>query len=159
MSHLRECFDHLKANKALGVDKMTKEEYAKNLESNLQDLHERLLRGGYKPKPAKRVWIGKPGKAEKRPLAISCLEDKIVQSALKEVLEAIFEPAFRPESHGYRKGQGVHTCLDELGRHIQKEKADVVLEADIRKFFDRMNHDWLIKFVKHRVTDPASRDC
>lgn len=151
---LRQSFHALDGRKAAGVDNQTKEDYAETLEENLQDLSERLKRFGYKPKPAKRTWIEKPGKAEKRPLAISCFEDKIVQHALKRVLEAIFEPSFLRGSYGYRKGKSVVHCVDDIGRCIQKRKIGWVLEADIRKFFDRMNHDWLLTFIKHRITDP-----
>jgi group II intron reverse transcriptase/maturase len=141
-------------SKAVGVDRETKASYAENLEENLRDLSDRLKRFGYKPKPARRVWIDKPGKAEKRPLAVSSFEDKIVQHALNRVLEAIFEPHFRRESYGYRKGKSVVQCVDDIGRCIQKRKINWILEADIRKFFDRMNHDWLLKFIGHRVADP-----
>lgn len=151
---LRQSFHELDGQKAVGVDRQTKEAYAENLEENLQDLSERLKRFGYKPKPARRVWIEKPGKAEKRPLAISSFEDKIVQHALNRVLEAIFEPQLLRVSYGYRKGKSVVQCVDDIGRCIQKRKVHWVLEADIRKFFDRMNHDWLLKFIRHRVADP-----
>jgi group II intron reverse transcriptase/maturase len=151
---LRQSFHELDGSKAVGVDRETKASYAENLEENLRDLSDRLKRFGYKPKPARRVWIDKPGKAEKRPLAVSSFEDKIVQHALNRVLEAIFEPHFRRESYGYRKGKSVVQCVDDIGRCIQKRKTNWILEADIRKFFDRMNHDWLLKFIGHRVTDP-----
>ena len=151
---LRQSFHELDGRKAVGVDRQTKEAYAENLEVNLRDLSDRLKRFGYKPKPAKRTWIEKPGKAEKRPLAISSFEDKIVQHALKRVLEAVFDPHLLRVSYGYRKGRSVVQCVDDIGRCIQKRKISWVLEADIRKFFDRMNHDWLLKFIGHRVTDP-----
>ncbi len=154
VEYLRQSFHELDGRKAVGVDQQSKDAYAENLEENLQDLSDRLKRFGYKPKPARRVWIEKPGKAEKRPLAISSFEDKIVQHALNRVLEAIFEPTFRRESYGYRKGKSVVECVDDIGRCIQKRKINWILEADIRKFFDRMNHDWLLKFIQHRVADP-----
>lgn len=154
MGHLRESYDQLNGRKAVGVDRQTKEAYGANLEENLRELRERLLRGGYKPKPARRTWIEKPGSDDKRPVAISCFEDKIVQKALGNVLAAVFEPALLESSYGYREGVSVHKCLDELGRCIQKKRVGYVIEADIRKFFDRMNHEWMVKFVRHRVSDP-----
>ena len=154
VDQLRASYHALDGRKAVGVDGQTKEEYGENLEENLQDLSNRLNRFGYRPKPARRTWIEKPGKAEKRPLAISCFEDKIVQHALRDVLEAIFEPSFLRVSYGYRNGKSVVQCVDDIGRCIQKRKINWILEADIRKFFDRMNHDWLLKFIGHRVADP-----
>ena len=154
VDQLRQSFHAQDGRKAIGLDQQTKDEYAENLEENLQDLSSRLKRFGYRPKPARRTWIEKPGSAEKRPLAISCFEDKIVQHALREVLEAIYEPTFLRGSYGYRKGKSVVRCVDDIGRCIQKTKVNWVLEADIRKFFDRMNHDWLLKFIGHRVADP-----
>lgn len=150
---LRDCFHRLPANRATGIDGQTKRCYGEALEANLQDLVGRLHRGAYRPQAAKRVWIEKPGSDKKRPLAVSCFEDKLVQLALADLLGAIYEPVFLPSSYGYIKGKGVHLCLDDLGRCIQKRKVSHVLEADLRSFFDRMNHDWLVKFVQHRITD------
>jgi len=151
--HLRDCFQRLPGNKAVGIDGETKRTYGERLEENLRDLVGRLHRGAYRPQPSKRVWIDKPGSDKKRPLAVSCFEDKLVQLALADLLGAVYEPVFLPRSYGYVKGKGVHHCLDELGRCVQKNRISFVLEADLRSFFDRMNHDWLVKFVQHRISD------
>ena len=151
--HLRDCFQRLPADKAVGIDGATKRAYGERLEENLRDLVDRLHRGSYRPRPAKRVWIEKPGSDKKRPLAVSCFEDKLVQLALADLLGAVYEPVFLPCSYGYRPKRGVHHCLDELGRRVQKRKVNHVLEADLRSYFDRMNHDWLVKFVQHRISD------
>lgn len=153
VDHLRGCFHRLPSRKAVGVDRQTKADYGENLEANLLDLCARLHRGSYKPKAARRVWINKPGQTKKRPLAVSCFEDKLVQLALSDLLGAVYEPTFLPCSYGYIKNKGVHLCIDELGRCIQKQKVNYIFEADLRSFFDRVNHDWLVKFIEHRITD------
>jgi RNA-directed DNA polymerase len=135
------------------VDEQSKADYGEHLEENLSDLQGRLLRGGYAPKPARRTWVEKPESTEKRPLAISCFEDKLVQLALRDLLEAVFEPSFLPCSYSYREGKSIHPCVDDFGWYIQKREINHVLEPDIRKFFDRMNRDWRVKFVSHRISD------
>ncbi len=153
VDNLRVCYDNLEAKKATGVDGVTKEEYGENLEDNLQDLSERLKRMGYHPTPSRRSYIPKPGSEKGRPLGISCFEDKIVESAIKRTLEPIFEAVFENSSYGYRPGRSQHQCLDALGRTIQQRPISYVVEADIRGFFDAVNHEWMIKFLRHRIGD------
>ena len=136
VDNLRACYDALDGNKAVGVDGVTKKEYGRNLNENLQDLSVRLKRMGYKPQPKRRSYIPKPGSAKGRPLGISCFEDKLVELAVKRVLEPIYEVVFEDSSHGYRPGRSQHKCLDVLGRTIQQRKVSHIVEADIRGFFD-----------------------
>lgn len=154
LEHLRRCYQEMEGGKAPGVDGVGKDDYGKNLEGNLQDLSERLARMGYRPKPVKRVYIDKPGSRQKRPLGIPCFEDKLVQKALSRVLEQIYEADFLPCSYGYRPGRSQHQAIDLLGRTIQRCKVSWVAEADIRSYFDRVNHEWLLRFLSHRVGDP-----
>ena len=153
VDNLRACYDTLEARKATGVDGVTKEEYGRNLEANLRDLSGRLKGMGYRPQPKKRSYIPKPGSEKGRPLGISVLEDKIVEEATKRALEPIYEAVFEDSSYGYRPGRSQHECLDALGRTIQQEKVNFVVEADIRGFFDTVNHEWMVKFLRHRIGD------
>ena len=153
VGNLRACYDALDANTATGVDGMAKAQYGENLEENLLDLSARLKRMGYRPGPKRRSYIPKPGNAKGRPLGISNFEDKIVEAAVKRTLEPIYEAVFADSSYGYRPGRSPHACLDELGRTIQQGKVNHVVEADIRSFFDKVNHDWMIKFLRHRIGD------
>jgi RNA-directed DNA polymerase len=136
VDNLRACYDALDANKATGVDGVTKEEYGRNLEENLRDLSKRLKRMGYRPGPKRRSYIPKSGSEKGRPLGISNLEDKIVEEAVKRTLEPIYEAVFEDSSHGYRPGRNQHKCLDELGRTIQQGKVNYVVEADIKGFLE-----------------------
>jgi group II intron reverse transcriptase/maturase len=151
--NLRACYDTLEANKATGVDGVTKREYGENLEFNLRDLSAKLKRMGYRPGPKRRSYIPKPGSAKGRPLGISNFEDKIVELSTKRSLEPIFEAVFTDSSYGYRPGRNQHQCLDALGRTIQQKKANHVVEADVKSFFDKVNHEWMIKFLRHRIGD------
>jgi group II intron reverse transcriptase/maturase len=153
VDNLRACYDALEAKKATGVDGVTKEEYGRNLEENLRDLSGRLKRMGYRPGPKRRSYIPKPGSEKGRPLGISNLEDKIVEEATKRTLEPIYEAVFEDSSYGYRPGRNQHQCLDALGRTIQQKKVNHVVEADIKSFFDKVNHEWMIKFLRHRIGD------
>ena len=153
VDNLRACYDALPAHKAVGVDGVTKEEYGKDLEANLQDLSARLKRMGYRPGPKRRSYIPKPGSAKGRPLGISNFEDKIVEAAVKRTLEPIYEPVFEDSSYGYRPGCNQHQCLDALGRTIQQKKVSYIVEADVQSFFDKVNWDWMIKFLRHRIGD------
>jgi group II intron reverse transcriptase/maturase len=153
VDNLRESYEILKANKAVGVDGVTKAQYGKNLEENLRDLSERLRRMGYRPQPKRRSYIPKPGSDKGRPLGISNLEDKIVEQSLKQVVEQIYEEDFEDNSYGYRPGRSQHMCLDELGRTIQQKRVSFIVEADIKGFFDNVNHIWMLKFLEHRIGD------
>ena len=108
VDNLRACYDALDGNKAVGVDGVTKKEYGRNLNENLQELSNRLKRMGYKPQPKRRTYIPKPGSAKGRPLGISCFEDKVLELAVKRVLEPIYEVVFEDSSHGYRPGRSQH---------------------------------------------------
>jgi group II intron reverse transcriptase/maturase len=127
--------------------------YANDLEANLQDLSARLKRMGYRPQPKRRVYIPKPGSETGRPLGISSFEDKIVELATKRVVEPLFESIFEDCSYGYRPGRSPHQCLDVLGRTIQQKRVNHLVEADIRGFFDAVNHEWLRKFLSQRIGD------
>jgi group II intron reverse transcriptase/maturase len=151
--NLRACYEALDGTKAVGVDGVTKEQYGDNLEKNLQRLSDRLKRMGYRPQPRRRSYIPKPGSTKGRPLGISCFEDKIVELAVKRVLEPIYEEIFEESSYGYRPGRSQHECLDELGRTIQQKRANYVVESDIRGFFDAVSHKWMLKFLKYRIGD------
>jgi RNA-directed DNA polymerase len=127
--------------------------YAEDLEANLHDLSARLKRMGYRPQPRRRVYIPKPGSEKGRPLGISSFEDKIVELATKRVVEPLFESVFEDCSYGYRPGRSPHQCLDTLGRTIQQKRVNHLVEADIRGFFDAVNHEWLLKFLRQRIGD------
>lgn len=152
---LRDCHKALSGNKAPGIDSTTKEEYAANLEHNIKDLVERLKRKAYRPQPVKRVYIPKPGKSEKRPLGIPAYEDKIVQMGLTRILEAIYEQDFLDFSYGFRPGRSCHDALKVLNFIIETRKVNYVVDADIKGFFDHVDHDWMMKFIEHRVADAS----
>jgi RNA-directed DNA polymerase len=153
LDRLRTAFEALRPKAAAGVDGVTWEQYRQGLEENLQDLHGRLHRGAYRAKPSRRVFIPKAD-GQKRPLGIASLEDKIVQRAVVEVLNAIYEEDFLGFSYGFRPGRGPHHALDALVVAIECKRVNWVLDADIRGFFDAIDHEWLQRFVGHRVADP-----
>jgi RNA-directed DNA polymerase len=132
VDNLRDCYEALDDDKAVGVDGVTKEQYGRKLEENLRDLSDRLRRMGYRPQPRRRTYVPKPGSVKGRPLGISCLEDKVVEQAVKRVLEPIYEEAFESSSYGYRPGRSQHDCLNRLGRTIQQKRVSHIVEADIR---------------------------
>lgn len=150
---LRESFYSLKKRAAPGVDGMTWQEYEERLDERLADLHERVHRGSYRAQPSRRVYIPKTD-GRLRPLGIAALEDKIVQHAVGVVLSAIYEEDFLGISYGFRPGRGQHDALDSLWVGIMRKKVNWVLDADIRGFFDTLDHGWLMKFVEHRIADP-----
>lgn len=149
---LAASFFALKREAAPGVDGVTWDEYARGLYERIADLHARVHRGTYRAKPSKRAWIPKPD-GRQRPLGIAALEDKIVQHAVKTVLEAIFEVEFLGISYGFRPGRSQHNALDALWVGLTQRKVSWVLDADIRGFFDAIDHEWLMKFVEHRIAD------
>ena len=152
IDRLRETYYGLKRNGARGVDGETWERYGEGLEENLQDLSERLKRGAYHAKPVKRVYIPKAD-GRKRPIGIPALEDKIVQGATAEVLQSVYEADFKDFSYGFRPGRSQHDALDALTVGIEEGKVSYVLDADLRSFFDTIDHEWLLKFVEHRIAD------
>lgn len=150
---LMECHRKMDGEKAVGIDGITKEEYEKNLEENLEKLVEKLKRKAYKPKPARRVEIPKEN-GKMRPLSIYSYEDKLVQEALREILEAVFEPHFYEEMMGFRPGRSCHQAIRKLNRMLVEEKTNYVLDADIKGFFNHLDHGWIVKFVESRIKDP-----
>ncbi len=150
--HLEQAFLELKEGAAAGVDGLTWRDYEADLEHNLWDLHARVHRGAYRAQPSRRVYIPKPDGGQ-RPLAVAALEDKIVQRATATVLNAIYEEDFLGFSYGFRPGRGAHDALDALAVGISRRKVNFILDADIRAFFDTVEHDWLIRFVEHRIGD------
>jgi RNA-directed DNA polymerase len=152
IERLRESYNAQKRNSAAGVDGQTWQEYGLNLEANLQDLSSRLQRGAYRPKPVRRQYIAKDG-GRQRPIGIPVLEDKIVQRATVVVLNSIYENDFKGFSYGFRPGRNQHNALDAVSVGIYQKKVNWVLDADIRGFFDSIDHAWLIKFIEHRIAD------
>src|SRR5216684_689690 len=152
LSMLREAYYGLKRDAAAGVDGETWRKYGENLESNLTDLSARLRRGAYRAKPVRRVFITKED-GRQRPLGVTALEDKIVQRATVEVLNGIYETDFLGFSYGYRPGKSPHHALDALYTGLLTRKVEWVLDGDISSFFDGLDHDWLVKFIEHRVAD------
>jgi group II intron reverse transcriptase/maturase len=152
VARLREAFLSLKRRAAPGVDGVTWNEYAVDLEAHLRDLCARVHCGAYRAKPSRRVYIPKSD-GHKRPLGVASLEDKLVQKAVAEVLGAIYETDFLGFSYGFRPRRGQHDALDALATGILRKKVNWVLDADIRGFFDTIDHGWLVKFLEHRVAD------
>jgi RNA-directed DNA polymerase len=152
VEQLRTAYHALKRDAAAGIDGETWEHYGEALESNLQDLAERLQRGAYRAKPVRRAYIPKAD-GRLRPLGVPALEDKIVQRAVVAVLDAIYEVDFLGFSYGFRPGRSPHQALDALDVGIMTKKVSWVLDADIRGFFDTLDHGWLVKFIEHRVAD------
>jgi group II intron reverse transcriptase/maturase len=154
VERLRAAYRAIKKDAAAGVDGQTWKQYGEKLEENLQDLSARLKRGAYRAKPVRRVYIPKVGKpGELRPLGVPALEDKIVQHATVEVLNAIYEQDFLGFSYGFRTGRSPHHALDALAVGIGTRRVNWVLDADLRRFYDTLDHGWLVKFVEHRVAD------
>ena len=150
---LKMCHTKMDGNKAVGIDRITKEEYGQNLEENLDMLVERLKRKAYKPQPARKVEIPKES-GKTRPLSIYCYEDKLIQQALKEILEAVFEPHFYDEMMGFRPNRSCHMAIRKLNVMLEKERTNWVLDADIKSFFNMLDHKWIIKFIESRIKDP-----
>ena len=149
---LREAYFGLKRDAAPGVDGQTWQQYGENLEAKLLGLSQRLKRGAYRAKPSRRAYIPKAD-GRQRPLGVTALEDKMVQRATVEVLNAIYEGDFLGFSYGFRPGRGPHQALDALYTGLLTRKVNWVLDADIRGFFDALDREWLIKFLQHRIAD------
>ena len=152
VERLRQAYYALKREAAAGIDGETWQHYGEQLGENLQDLSQRLQRGAYRAKPVRRAYIEKAD-GRQRPLGVPVLEDKLVQRAVVEVLNAIYEQDFAGFSYGFRPGRGSHDALNALTVAIQTRKVSWVLDADIKSFFDTLQHSWLVKFVEHRVAD------
>jgi len=150
---LRESFYRMKRSAAAGVDEMTWNEYAQGLEDRIADLHDRVHRGAYRAHPSRRAYILK-GDGRRRPLGIAVLEEKIVQRAVTQILNQIYETDFQEESYGFRPGRNPHQALDALTVGIERKKVNWILDLDIRGFFDNINHEQLVRYVEERVGDP-----
>jgi len=150
---LEECHKELDGKKAIGLDGVTKEEYEANLEENITKLETKLKNKAYIPTPAKRVYIPKAS-GKMRGLAIAIYEDKIVQLALKKVIEAIYEPKFLNCMYGFRPNKSCHDALKDLNWNIEKRKVSYIIDADIKGFFDNVDHEWLIKCLEQHIKDP-----
>ena len=149
---LRGAFFALNRNASAGIDKETWADYEREREPRLHDLHARLHRGAYRALPSRRVMIPKPGGGE-RPLGIAAIKDKIVQMAVVMILTPIYEAEFLGFSYGFRPGRGAHDALDALAYGLKSRSIAWILDADIRAFFDRISHEWLVRFVEHRIAD------
>ena len=152
LTRLRKAYWAIRPQAAPGVDQVTWAAYGQDLEDNLQDLHARVQAGRYRAKPSRRVYIPKAD-GRQRPLGIASLEDKVVQRALVEVLNAVYEEDFRGFSYGFRPGRNPHQALDALAVGITSRRVNWVLDADIRNFFTSLDHSWLRKFLEHRIAD------
>ena len=150
---LRECFRELRKDAAAGIDKVTKKEYGLSLEKNLTALVEKLHRMSYTPLPVRRVYIPKPGSSKERPLGIPALEDKLVQAGLARILSTIYEQDFIDDSYGFRPGRGCHDALRALSQEVEGGRIHYIVDADIKGFFDNVDHEWLMKFLGHRIAD------
>jgi retron-type reverse transcriptase len=149
---LRWSFYQLQRRAAAGIDGITWDQYETGLESNLTDLYGRVQRGAYRAKPSRRQYIPKPD-GRQRPLGIAALEDKIVQRAVVEILNAIYETDFLGFSYGFRPGRSQDQALDALATAIYRRKVNWILDADIRAFFDSVSWEWLVRFLEHRIAD------
>jgi len=152
VDRLREAYRAISPSAAPGVDGVTWRDYGLDLEANLQDLHARVQRGAYRAMPSRRVFIPKPD-GRLRPLGVAALEDKLLQRAVVEVLNAIYEQDFLGVSYGFRPGRGQHDALDALAVAIDRRRVNWVLDADLRDFFTRLDQGWLGKFLEHRIAD------
>ncbi len=152
VDRLRQAYRAINPRASTGMDGVTWGVYGQELEANLQDLHARVHRGAYRAKPSRRAYIAKAD-GRMRPLGIAAVEDKVLQRAVVEVLNAIYEVDFAGFSYGFRPGRSPHQALDALAVGIDKKKVNWILDADIRGFYDAIDHGWLCKFVEHRIAD------
>jgi RNA-directed DNA polymerase len=152
VDRLRAAYGALNPKAATGVDKVTWYDYGQDLEANLRDLHARVHRGAYRARPSRRVYIAKAD-GRQRPLGVAALEDKILQRAVVEVLNAIYETDFLGFSYGFRPGRSPHRALDALAAGIYRRRVNWVLDADIRGFYDAIDHGWMLKLLEHRIAD------
>lgn len=150
--NLKECFGLLKKGKATGVDGVTLEEYEVNLDENLRGLVERMKRQAYKPQPVRRTYIPKAN-GKMRPLGIPAIEDKIVQKGMTRILEAVYEADFLDCSYGFRPNRSPHQALKQLNKIIMTQPINHIIDADIKGFFDHVDHGWMRKFLEHRISD------
>jgi group II intron reverse transcriptase/maturase len=143
----------MNAKKAYGIDGISKEEYSVDVMKKLDDLVTRLKHESYKPNDTRRVYIDKPGSDKKRPLGISCYEDKLVEKNVAQLLEIVYEPIFKEFSYGFRPERNCQQAIAKVIDEVQHHKISYVVEADIKSFFDTLNHDWLMVFLEHDIAD------
>ena len=149
---LMKCHKELDGKKATGLDGITKAEYEENLEENIKELAKEIQNMRFVPSPAKRIYIPKAN-GKLRGLAIANYEDKIVQLAMKKIIEAIFEPKFSQCMYGFRPGRSCHDALKALNRDIENGKVSYIVDADIKGYFDHVDHEWLIRCVEQHIKD------
>lgn len=154
VENLKYAYSQLNKQAAVGVDQVTYEEYGQNLDENIEDLVRRLKNKSYKARLVKRVFIPKSA-TQKRPLGLPVLEDKLLQWACSKILESIYEADFIEQSYGYRPGKSAHDAVDKLGEYAQLGPFNYVVEADIKGFFDNINHDWMLDMLNQRIDDRA----
>lgn len=152
---LKHCHHTLPSDKALGVDQISKADYNENLDENISNLVKSMKSRSYKPKPVLRKYIDKVGTNKKRPLGIPSHEDKIVQKGIAKILNAIYENDFLDSSFGFRPQRGCHDALKILNVYIEKRYTSYIVDADIKSFFDHVDHEWMIKFLEHRIADQS----
>jgi len=142
-----------KSGKARGIDKTSKEEYGQRLEENIEELLKKMKTFSYRPKPVRRTYIPKAGSDKLRPLGIPSYEDKLVQGVMRRILDQIYEEKFYDFSYGFRANKSCHQAIKEVNRIIMTKKTNYVVDADIKGFFDNVNHDWLMKFLENDIED------
>ena len=150
---LLKCHKGLNANKAPGIDAVTKADYEGNIDENIRALYKSLKTMTYRPQAVRRSYIPKPGSSKKRPLGIPSYEDKIVQMAVSKILTAIYEQDFMDSSYGFRPACGCHDAIRELDHIIMKKKVNWIVDADISSFFDHVDHKWMMKCLEVRIKD------
>ena len=150
---LMEIHEDMDGKKAPGIDGIRKGEYSEEIAEKLEELVSRMKREAYKPQPSRRTYIEKPGSDKKRPLGISSYEDKLVEKAVAQILEIVYEPIFKEFSYGFRMRRNCHQAIKRVIENVQVHKVNYVVEADIRSFFDTLNHDWLVQFLEHDIAD------
>lgn len=150
---LIQSHNEMKTKKSPGIDEVTKEMYDYNLEENIKDLVARMKRQSYKPQPSKRIYIPKPGTDAKRPLGLPAYEDKLVQAVLAKILNVIYEQDFLECSFGFRPNRGCHDAIKLLDKILNKPNIHYVVDTDIKSFFDNVDHEWMMKFIEHRIQD------
>ena len=149
---LKEAHRRQRTGKAAGIDGITKEKYAENLEENTKELIRRMKAFKYIPQPVRRTYIPKAN-GKLRPLGIPAYEDRLVQSVMAELLNEVYEPRFLDCSYGFRPNRGAHDAVRYLNQVIGQKRVNWVLEADIKGFFDNLDHKWLLKFLEHDIAD------
>lgn len=151
--NLKQCHHELPAGKATGIKRITKEAYGENLDENIGRLVEKMKMNSYKPIPVRRTYIAKAGSKMKRPLGIPDHEDKIVQKGIAKILNAIYEPIFLDCSFGFRPNRNCHDALKILNVYIEKRHTNFIVDVDIKGFFDNVSHEWMMKFLEHKIAD------